>query len=244
MTPGCYAWCGGSPMSASQRVSRGFHRLAVCLVLSLMLTGGAVAGPFEEGVAAYQRGDYASTAYTLMDEIDHDADLSREGKERQRKRVAAQAIAELEASKMLARACEAVTHVIEQWNAKVGLVVKPASNIAEATAHAQIRDRLAAMKNGRMGFLEKNAADPVVASAILTAPSFLSGLSDVELAVVKHKVEQHVSPEIAEARVATLKALDQVEAGWSKATKKIGERAGLTKGPDGTWRDPSMSEAA
>ena len=76
-------------------------------------------------------------------------------------------------------------------------MVKPASNIAEATVHAQIRDRIAAMHEGRMGFLEKNAVDPVVGSAILTAPSFLSGLSDAELALVKHKVEQHVSPEIA-----------------------------------------------
>jgi hypothetical protein len=25
---------------------------------------------------------------------------------------------------------------------------------------------------------------------------------------------------------------------------KIAERVGLTKSPDGTWRDPSMSEAA
>ena len=30
-----------------------------------------------------------------------------------------------------------------------------------------------------MGFLEKNASDPVVAAAILTAPSFLSGLNGV-----------------------------------------------------------------
>ena len=85
---------------------------------------------------------------------------------------------------------------MDQWNAKVGLAVKPPSNIAEATVHAQIRDRLAAMEDGRMGFLEKNATDPVVAAALLTAPPFLSGLSDAELALVKHKVEQHVAPEL------------------------------------------------
>ena len=94
-----------------------------------------------------------------------------------------------------------------------------------------------------MGFLEKSAADPVVASAILTAPSFLSGLSDVELAMVKHKVEQHISPEIADAKAGTLKALEEAEVGWQKAIAKIGERAGLTKGPDGTWRDRSIPEA-
>jgi hypothetical protein len=49
-------------MSASQRVSRGFHRLGLFLagvVLSLMLTGEAAAGPYEEGFAADERGDYA-----------------------------------------------------------------------------------------------------------------------------------------------------------------------------------------
>ena len=65
-----------------------------------------------------------------MVEIDRNADLSPEGKERQRRKVAAQAIAEFEASKTLARAREAVTQVDGQWDAKVGLMVKPASNIA------------------------------------------------------------------------------------------------------------------
>jgi hypothetical protein len=78
-----------------------------------------------------------------------------------------------------------------------------------------------------MGFLQKHAADPVVASAILTAPSFLSGLNEAELALVKHKVEQHVAPEIAEAKAATLKAMKEAEQGWRKAIDKIAERAGL-----------------
>ncbi len=58
-------------MSASQRVSSGFHRLGLFLagvVLSLMLTGGAAAGPLEEGVteewanafAAFFWGDFAT----------------------------------------------------------------------------------------------------------------------------------------------------------------------------------------
>ena len=35
------------------------RRILAGVVLSLLLTGGAVAGSFEEGVAAYERGDYA-----------------------------------------------------------------------------------------------------------------------------------------------------------------------------------------
>jgi hypothetical protein len=100
------------------------------------------------------------------------------------------------------------------------------------------------MKNDRMGFLEKNAADPIVASAILTAPLFLSGLSEPELAMVKLKVEKHLAPEIAEARAVTLKAMKEAELGWQKAIDKIAERAGLTKGSDGAWHDPSISDAA
>jgi hypothetical protein len=40
-------------------------RILAGVVLSLMLAGGAAAGPFEEGVAAYERGDYA-TALRLL----------------------------------------------------------------------------------------------------------------------------------------------------------------------------------
>ena len=102
-----------------------------------------------------------SKAYMQMDEIDRNADLSPDGKYRQRSKIAAQAIADFEASKMLARAREAV-----------------------------------------------------------------------ELALAKHKVEQHVSPEIAEAREATVKAMDEAEQGWRKAIDKIAERAGRTTGPN------------
>ncbi len=41
------------------------RRILAGIILSLMLTGAAVAGPFEEGVAAHDRGDYA-TAVRLM----------------------------------------------------------------------------------------------------------------------------------------------------------------------------------
>jgi lipopolysaccharide biosynthesis regulator YciM len=100
------------------------------------------------------------TAYTLMDEIDRNADLSPDAKYRQRSKTAAQAIADFEASKTLARAREAVRYVMEKWN----------------------RD--------------------------------------------------DVSPEIAKARDATLKAMKEAEQGWQKAIDKIADRANLTKGPD------------
>ena len=123
-------------------------------------------------------------------------------------------------------------------------MIKTPTNITEAVIQAEIRAHLAAMKESKLGFLEKHATDPLVGSAILTAPGFLSGLTDNEVTFVRQKIEQYVAPEVAKARDATLKALEQSEQGWQTAINKIGERAGLTKGADGTWRGASMSEVA
>ena len=59
-----------------------------------------------------------SRAYTQMDEIDRDADLSRDGKYRQRREAAARAIADFEASRTLARARETVELAVAKHNIK------------------------------------------------------------------------------------------------------------------------------
>ena len=59
-----------------------------------------------------------SKAYVQMDEIDRNADLSRDGKERQRREAAAQAVADFEASRTLARAREAVESAVAKHNIK------------------------------------------------------------------------------------------------------------------------------
>src|SRR5512132_4076407 len=64
--------------------------------------------------AADEARERVSKAYRQMDEIDCETELSRDCKYRQRSEAAAQAIADLEASKTLARACEAVSYVIQQ----------------------------------------------------------------------------------------------------------------------------------
>ena len=51
-----------------------------------------------------------------MDQIDCNSALSREGKERQRRKAAAQAVADFEASKTLARAREAVEFAVAKHN--------------------------------------------------------------------------------------------------------------------------------
>ena len=65
----------------------------------------------------------------------------------------------------------------------------------------EVRAHLAAMKGSKIGFLEKHATDPRVASAVLGAPPFLSGLTDAEVALIQTRIEQHMAPEIAPARM-------------------------------------------
>ena len=57
-----------------------------------------------------------SKAYMQMDEIDRNADLSRDDKHRRRNTIAAEAIADFEASKTLARAREAVEFAVAKHN--------------------------------------------------------------------------------------------------------------------------------
>ena len=69
--------------------------------------------------AANEARQRVSRAHAQMDEIDRNADLSRDGKYRQRSKTAAQAIAALEASKTLARAREAVEFAVAKHNVEL-----------------------------------------------------------------------------------------------------------------------------
>jgi hypothetical protein len=68
--------------------------------------------------AAHEARQRVSKAYKEMDEIDRNADLSRDGKYRQRLKIADQAIAAFEASRTLARAREAVKLAMAKRNSE------------------------------------------------------------------------------------------------------------------------------
>ena len=125
-----------------------------------------------------------------------------------------------------------VDRVVAMWQEKLGVAIKPPANSAEAVVYAQVRDCVAAVE-GKMSWLQKNGKDPVVASAILSAPGFVSGLGDTEIAFVKDQLEQHLAPQIVEEKTKTLTALAEAERGWKNAIAKIGQRAGLIKGRGG-----------
>ena len=89
-----------------------------------------------------------------MDGIDADRDLSSEGRDRKKKRLAAEAIADFQKSKALVGAKDAVKRMVGKWAEKTGVAFKPPSNIAEAIVLSEIRADLAAMKGSKIGFLQ------------------------------------------------------------------------------------------
>ena len=96
------------------------------------------------------------------------------------------------------KAREAVMAQMKRWAEKVAANIKPAEDHAEAVLHAQVREKIGNMKEGRIAFLQKHGTDPTVASALLAAPAFLSGLSEAELALLRTEVEKkYLSPEIS-----------------------------------------------
>ena len=69
-------------------------------------------------------------------------------------------------------------------------------------------------------------------------------LDDLRTRLVQLKIEEQVPAEIIEARAATQKALKEAEQGWARAIDVIAQRAGLTRGPDGSWTAAKEGNAA
>ena len=81
--------------------------------------------------AANEARERVSKAYMQMDEIDRNADLSRDGKYRERIKISAQAIANFEASKTLTRAREAVKLAVAKNDSPDGAGMLKAMKEAE-----------------------------------------------------------------------------------------------------------------
>src|SRR6185437_13552623 len=105
-------------------------------------------------------------AFEKMSEAEADPNLSTEGKKKARANIAEQAITSFRKSDTLEHARAAVARQQQLWAGKLERIIKPPEDIAEATVHAQIRDRVRDMDKDRLAFLNEHAGDPVIASAI------------------------------------------------------------------------------
>ena len=107
--------------------------------------------------------------------------------------------------------------------------------------HCEIRSHLASLKSGdRVAFIDAHATE--VAAAVLSAPSFLSGLTPAELGIVKQRIEARANPEIAKAKAVAVNALAETERGRRNASNLIRARGGLEKPYDGAEKVAQRAE--
>jgi hypothetical protein len=151
--------------------------------------------------AANEARAFLRDAYAKLDAVDANRDLSPEGKRRQRAKIAKEIVATIDASKTLERVREAVDHVMQKYQAKIDANIKPATDAQLIALYAQVRDRLFNVRDPkeRIKFLEKHGSDLTLISAVLTAPAYLSGLSDAEYQYVRSQLERKAPREVSEA---------------------------------------------
>jgi hypothetical protein len=191
--------------------------------------------------AVYTARSAVQAAWTENDRIEKSTDLTMQGKRKQRAEAAMAAITSLTEDKSLANAREAVERMMTRWAEKAAAVIKKPEDPHEVSLHQEIRQRVAAIDpKDRLGWLHKHAADPMVFSALLTAPVALTGLTEAELAMVNAAADASLGPEIAEAKAATEKALADLERGHRVAMKLIAERGGLRQ-VGGGWEIPKVA---
>ena len=78
----------------------------------------------------------------------------------------------------------------------------------------------------------------------VSAPPFVSGLTDAEVAFLSKNLEQHAPPEIIKERDFVQKALAEVERRWRGARARLAKRGGLEGRPESAGKNPYGEKAA
>ncbi len=178
------------------------------------------------GLALHRAGnelrDRVSKTQAAIAAVNADKALSPEGKQAAKEKLATQALDELAKAASISKARELAAKQLQRWADKIAAAIRPPEDHTEAVLHAQVREKVAGLKENKLAFLQKNAADPVVAAALLSAPPFLSGLSETELALLRIECEKKfLGPEIVEAKASVEKALADLQRGERAAKAKI-----------------------
>jgi hypothetical protein len=181
--------------------------------------------------------------------LDADPDLTPEAKQRHKAEIGNQFIAKLANSPTYARASESVEHVLERYETLITSKLQKASDPHTVGVHAQVRSQLLAIKDPkeRLAFLTKHGSDPVLISATLSAPPYLSGLDDGEISLLRANLEKLADPSVLEQRDLTKSSWAALSRGFRAAASRISKRAGLqgnTATPNFTAAKPPAKPVA
>lgn len=85
-------------------------------------------------------------------------------------------------------------------------------------------------------FAVKSTTDPRILSAILNAPSFLSGLNEAEWNLVRDRARQALHPEHTDMEKQLTQARDELRKGFDATKRVLLERCEMREDDDGQFR--------
>ena len=156
-------------------------------------------------------------------EAEQNANLSSDGIARRRHAIGRQALSELKNFKPFQSAESWTLDNIKLLEEKMTGLPQPPTAIADVMLAQEIREYIRRQKS-RIDVAMRGISDPVMLRAILTAPACLSGLSDVELNVVRERARTTLHPEQAQMQQSLTKALDEVREGVAATKRMLLER--------------------
>ena len=172
--------------------------------------------------------DYTAKALAELAAVDTDKTLSPVGKAENKKLLAAKARAAIEKSNAVAQAKETSKRQLAKREKEFESHLKFATTPHAAAVYTKLWDRCNELQGAeRLIWLNRHAADATFASALLSAPTAVTGLKPDELKFLREQFEKSACPEAAEDRSLTLQALDELERGARNAINKICQAAGV-----------------
>jgi hypothetical protein len=172
--------------------------------------------------------DLATRAINDVTAVNADKSLSPEGKRAKKRQLAKWAKVALEQSKITAHARETFERQLAKWDDELNRKLSLATTAHAATVYQELWKQSREKKGAeRLAWLNQYAADETFASALLTSPLAVTGLSADEMKFLRSKFEAAVAPAVAAQRSLTARALDEIDAGTRNALTRICEAAGL-----------------
>jgi hypothetical protein len=175
--------------------------------------------------AAWLRERVAS-ALAEIHNVDNDQHLSVEGRKAKKRALDAKAQKEIEQSKVVAAAKDSSERALTKMDKEIDDKLKLAVTPLTATIYNSLWNKCQTLEGARrLAWLHQNAGDATFVSAMLTAPTALTGLKKEELRSLRTWFEETSAPGATEERSATQMALGDLDRGGRVAISKICEAA-------------------
>lgn len=177
-----------------------------------------------------------------IDATNADGDLTDAAKARRIAAAGLAAIERLNALPSLARAERLVTDFLSGLRERRAVAIQAPATANDAAIASEIRDWLAA-QDSPFSAAKNKLSDPRVASAVLTAPAFLSGVSDSEHALLRQAAEEQIDPQAASTAKQNETALEEARATVRAARERIGKLCQLRKTMNGAFERQGLAAA-